>query len=222
MVSITNTTTPNSRHWLKGQGRLLTVLVILILFPFLVALADGQSLADVLANETGNAKFLQGLFIEIFILAIYAISYDLILGVTGLLSFGHAMFFAVGAYFTGIAFKNLEWGIGATLGGLVAIGIIQAVLVSIVLPRVKGVTFALVTLGLASMFFIVVQSSELAAWTGADVGLQGVIVPDILSTSNNRFQLYLITLLTHFPGLSRVSALCRFTHWSSLYCYPRK
>ena len=67
-----------------------------------------------LANETGNAKFLQGLMIEMFILAIYAISYDLVLGITGLLSFGHAMFFAVGAYFTGIAFKNLDWGVVPT------------------------------------------------------------------------------------------------------------
>ena len=61
--------------------------------------------------------------IEIFILAIFAISYDLVLGITGLLSFGHAMFFATGAYFTGIAFKNLGWGLGPTLLGLVVIGV---------------------------------------------------------------------------------------------------
>ncbi|MCB8943745.1 MAG: branched-chain amino acid ABC transporter permease, partial [Ardenticatenaceae bacterium] len=100
--------------------------------------------------------------------------------------------------FTGIAFKKLQWGAGMTLLGLVGVGVLQAVLVGLVLPRVKGVTFALVTLGIASMFFIVVQSSELAAWTGADVGLQGVIAPEFLSTSNERFQLYLIVLLTTF------------------------
>lgn len=184
--------------WMKANAGLLALLLGLLLFPFLVALADGQSVGDVLANKSGNAKFLQGLLIEVYILAIYAISYDLILGVTGLLSFGHAMFFAVGAYFTGIAFKNLGWGLGATLAGLVVLGVAQALLFGIVLPRVKGITFALVTLGIASMFFIVVQASELAAWTGADVGLQGVIVPAFLNTSNERFQLYLITLLFTF------------------------
>ena len=159
-----------------------------------MALADGQSISGMLASETGNAKFLQGLMIEVFILAIYAISYDLVLGVTGLLSFGHAMFYAAGAYYTGIAFKSFGWGIFPTLLGLVVVGILFALLVGLILPRVKGVTFALVTLGMASVFHIVVQASEFAEWTGADVGLQGVIVPEFLNTTDHRFRLYLITL----------------------------
>jgi branched-chain amino acid transport system permease protein len=186
------------KTWLQGNGGIIGLLVFFAAFPFIVALFDGQPLAEVLTNETGNAKFLQGLLIEVFILAIYAISYDLILGITGLLSFGHAMFFAVGAYFTGIAFKNYELGIGATLVGIVIVGIVQALLFGIVLPRVKGITFALVTLGMASMFHIVVQSSELAEWTGADVGLQGVTSPDLINTSTERFRFYLITLVVTF------------------------
>ena len=182
------------RRWLGGNGALIAIFLAMFLLPFIIALANGQSLADVLANENGNAKFIQGLMIEVFILAIYAISYDLILGVTGLLSFGHAMFFASAAYFTGIAFKNLEWGIPQTLLGLVVVAVVQALLFAVVLPRVKGITFALVTLGLASVFSIVIQSSELAEWTGADVGLQGVISPAGLNANTERFRLYIITL----------------------------
>jgi branched-chain amino acid transport system permease protein len=197
-----NTTTTPFEHlperrlaaWLRANGWLLGLFVLMLAFPFLVAWLDGQTPADVLANRTGNARFLQGLMIEIFILAIYAISYDLVLGVTGLLSFGHAMFFATGAYFTGIAFKSLGWGLGPTLLGLVAVSIGQALLFGVVLPRVKGITFALVTLGLASVFHIVVQSGELVAYTGADVGLQGVIVPDYLNSSVHRFPFYLAAL----------------------------
>ncbi|MCP4422253.1 MAG: branched-chain amino acid ABC transporter permease, partial [Chloroflexi bacterium] len=192
------TTLSNEQNWLKNNSGMLGFLVLLMLFPFIVAVVDGQPVADMLANETGNAKFLQGLLIEVFILGIYAISYDLVLGVTGLLSFGHAMFFAAGAYFTGIAFKTLEWGVWQTLGGIVVVGIIQAIILGLVLPRVKGITFALVTLGIASMFHIVVQASELAEWTGADVGLQGVTPPEFLSTSNERFRLYLIVLFVTF------------------------
>jgi branched-chain amino acid transport system permease protein len=184
--------------WLKNNWGLLLLVIGMLLLPFIVAFFDGQSVSDVLASETGSAKFIQGLMIEIFILAIYAISYDLVLGITGLLSFGHAMFFATGAYFTGIAFKNLDWGIGATLLGIVLLGVLQALLFGLVLPRVQGITFALVTLGFASVFFIIVQSSELAEWTGADVGLQGVIVPDFLNTTNERFRLYAIALLATF------------------------
>ncbi len=192
------TTLSNEQNWLKNNSGMLGLLVLLMLFPFIVAVMNGQPIADMLANETGNAKFLQGLLIEVFILGIYAISYDLVLGVTGLLSFGHAMFFAAGAYFTGIAFKTLEWGVWQTLGGLVVLGVVQAILLGLVLPRVKGITFALVTLGIASMFHIVVQASELAEWTGADVGLQGVTPPEFLSTSNERFRLYLIVLFVTF------------------------
>ncbi len=184
--------------WLSSNWGLVGLLLLLIAFPFLVALSEGQALSEVIANESGNAKFMQGLLIEVFILAIYALSYDLILGVTGLLSFGHAMFFAAGAYFTGIAFKNLGWGAGQTLLGLVVVAVVQALLFGIVLPRVKGITFALVTLGLASVFHIVVQASEFAEWTGADVGLQGVIAPAWLNSNTARLQLYLLTLLTTF------------------------
>jgi branched-chain amino acid transport system permease protein len=196
MTTLTQDNRQTAAGWLRENWILPILLVAMILLPFVIALLDGQTVSHVLDNRTGSSKFIQGLMIEIFILAIYAISYDLVLGVTGLLSFGHAMFFATGAYMTGIAFKNLGWDVPLTLMALVLVGVGQAFLFALVLPRVKGITFALVTLGIASMFAIVVQSSELAEWTGADVGLQGVIVPDWLNTSTSRFQLYLIALAT--------------------------
>lgn len=186
------------RPFLRRNGGLLAMLLVMILLPFIVALLDGQTPADVLNNETGSARFMQGLMIEIFILAVYAISYDLILGITGLLSFGHAMFFAVGAYLTGIALKSFGWGLGLTFVAVIIAGVIQALLFAVVLPRVKGITFALVTLGLASVFEIVVRSNEMGGITGADVGLQGVVVPDWINTSDERFRLYLVALLFTF------------------------
>jgi branched-chain amino acid transport system permease protein len=184
--------------WLRAHGGLMAVFVALLALPFLVAILDGQSVASVLTNQTGSAKFVQGLAIEIFILAIYALSYDLVLGITGLLSFGHAMFFAVGAYATGIALKNLQLGLGGTLAVVGAAALLQALLFAVVLPRVKGITFALVTLGLASVFHIVIQSNELGEYTGADVGLQGVLAPAFLNTNTERFRFYLIALAATF------------------------
>lgn len=193
------TTMPtNPSSWIKNNRWLLTLMAFMVILPFLLALIDGRPLSSILANETGNARFMQGLLIEIFILAIFAISYDLVLGITGLLSFGHAMFFAVGAYTTGIMLKSFQWGILPTLGAVVVAGFINALLFGLVLPRVKGITFALVTLGLAAVFEIIVKSTELQAYTGADVGLQGVIVPAWISTSTERFRLYLIALFATF------------------------
>ena len=175
---------------------ILLLFLALLILPFGIALSEGQSITDVLTSQTGNAKFVQGLMIEVFILAIYALSYDLVLGITGLLSFGHAMFFGVGAYLTGIALKSFGWGLGLTLLAVVIAGVVQALLFGLVLPRVKGVTFALVTLGLASVFHIIIQATELSQWTGADVGLQGVIPPDFLNTSTERFRFYVVALLS--------------------------
>jgi branched-chain amino acid transport system permease protein len=179
----------------KRRGLIFLVLVaVAAAFPFGVGLLDGQSPSAVLAGEAGNSRFLQGLAIEIFILALYAISYDLILGVAGLLSVGHAMFFAVGAYTSGILLKSFGWGFWAMIGGVIFAALLQALLFAVVLPRVRGIPYALVTLGLSSVFFIVVGSSDLSGYTGADVGLHGVPVPRWIDTSVHRLRLYLITL----------------------------
>jgi branched-chain amino acid transport system permease protein len=173
----------------------LIALLLLVMLPFIVGLFEGASPAAVWANQSGTSKFMQGLAIEIFILALYALSYDLIFGITGLLSFGHSMFFAVGAYLTGIAIKSFSLSLPATLGLVFIAGVLQALLFGMVLPRVKGITFALVTLGMASVFHIVVMSSEVGKYTGADVGLQGVIVPAFISPANERLRFYFVALV---------------------------
>ncbi len=182
--------------WFRQRRGLLTMAGLAVLFPFVISLViDGQGPSAVITNADGNARFLQGLAIEVFILAMYALSYDLLLGVTGLLSFGHAMFFAVGAYSFGIAIKSFEMGLGRALLVVVVAAIIQAVLFAVVLPRVKGITYALVTLGFASVFWIVIRSSDLAAYAGAEIGLQGVRPPAaFLDTTANRFVFYLVCL----------------------------
>lgn len=183
------------KTFLNSNRAAWITLLLLVLLPFIVGLLDGASPATVWVNGSGQSKFIQGLAIEIFILAIYAISFDLIFGITGMLSFGHSMFFAVGAYLTGIAIKNFGLTLLPTLGLIFVAAIVQALLFGMVLPRVKGITFALVTLGLGSVFHILVMSSELGAYTGADVGLQGVIVPAFISPANERLRFYFIMVV---------------------------
>lgn len=197
--------------FLNRHGMLVFVITLAILFPFIVGLLNGQSPSAVIASEGGNAKFMMGLAIEVFILAIFALSYDLVLGIAGLLSLGHAMFFAAGAYGAGIMLKSFGWSLLATLIAVIVIGVIQALLFAVVLPRVQGLTFALVTLGLASMFWIVIQSPELADYTGGDVGLQGAsgLVPEWINTTDNRFRLYLLVfavLLLFYLAYRRIVA----------------
>jgi branched-chain amino acid transport system permease protein len=177
----------------KNQGTVLT-LAVLLLLPFVVGLIKGESATSVLSNTAGNSKFVQGLIIEVFILALYALSYDLIFGFTGLLSFGHSMFYAVGAYLTGILLKSFGMSLWETLVWVSLASVLQALLFGIVLPRVKGITFALVTLGMSSVFHIVIMSRELGQYTGSDVGLQGAVIPAFLSPAAERLRLYYVTL----------------------------
>ncbi len=181
----------------SNRGVLITILLLMAL-PFMIALFDGQSFGSLFANDPGQSKFYQGLAIEIFILAIYALSYDLLLGITGLLSFGHAMFFGVGAYLTGIMLKSFGWGLLPIVGLAIVAGAVMALIFSIVLPRVKGITFALVTLGIAQVFYIVIQSRELADYAGAEIGLQGVTPPDFLNPISQRLRFYYVGLIAVF------------------------
>jgi branched-chain amino acid transport system permease protein len=181
---------------LRRRRGVMIVAGLLVAFPFAVSvLVDGQGLSAVWDNTQGNARFLQGLAVEVFILGLFAISYDLLLGVTGIISFGHAMFFAVGAYGFGIALKSIGLHWVLALGLVVVLALVQAFLFAILLPRVRGLTFALVTLGIGAVFWIVIRSSDLAQWAGAEIGLQGVDAPVwFLDTTNERFVFYLLTL----------------------------
>ncbi|HEY9152611.1 MAG TPA: branched-chain amino acid ABC transporter permease [Anaerolineales bacterium] len=182
----------------RNNRAVLIAILALVLLPFIIGLFEGASPLAVWMNKGGISKFIEGLAIEIFILALYALSYDLIFGVTGLLSFGHAMFFAVGAYLTGIAIKNFGLALPAVIGLVFLASIVQALLFGLVLPRVKGITFALVTLGMASVFHIVIMSSEVGNYTGADVGLQGMIVPEFINPATERLRFYFVALVVLF------------------------
>jgi branched-chain amino acid transport system permease protein len=103
--------------------------------------------------------------------ALFACAFNLLLGFTGLLSFGHAAFFGSAAYVTGWFIKSQNWTPElALLAGAVAAGII-GLLVGLVAIRRQGIYFAMITLAIAQMvYFVCLQ----APFTGGEDGLQGV------------------------------------------------
>jgi branched-chain amino acid transport system permease protein len=173
---------------------ILIFFLVMLVLPFIIGLFEGSTPELVWNNQGTYSKFIQGLLIEIFILALFAMSYDLLFGITGLLSFGHAMFFASAAYATGMLLKFTSFPFWVVLVLIFVLSVAQALLFSLVLPRVKGITFALVTLGMASVFHIVVTSTDLSKYTGSDVGLQGYPVPAFFNASAEKLRFYLIAL----------------------------
>ncbi|UCE00718.1 MAG: branched-chain amino acid ABC transporter permease [Chloroflexota bacterium] len=184
----------------------LVVLVLLILFPFIAGLTIGDPAAiqgsanpveSILQRAgSGYAKFWQGMLIQMFILGIFAMSYDLLLGYTGILSFGHAMFFGTGGYTVAILIdKHFNWPLYSALLAVVIIALIQGVIFGILSLRVKGVYLAMVTLAFAEMFFIIAEAGDFRTYTGADDGLHGFPVPEFLSATIHRTQFYYLALI---------------------------
>jgi len=159
-----------SRNWLG-----LVVLLGLGLFPFAMVLFTGQPI------DSGAPKFWQGMLIQVFILAVYAMSYDLLMGYTGILSFGHAMFFGAGAYTAGILLKHAGWGLGGVVLAVIAIAVVQSLLIGVVSLRVRGVYLTMVTLAFAQMFYILIQATDFRTITGAEDGLHSIPVPAWIS-----------------------------------------
>jgi branched-chain amino acid transport system permease protein len=112
------------------------------------------------------------LLTEAIIFSLYAVSYNLLLGYAGLLSFGHAMFFGVGAFTTAVALEHIA-GLPLLLAIMIAtlFTALVGLVVGILLLRVKGTPFALLTLAFNALFF-----SIGVKWTSVTGGDDGAIV----------------------------------------------
>ena len=98
--------------------------------------------------------FHHGMLARIMVLAAYAIGYNVLLGYTGLMSLGHAMFFAAGMYGTGLTIHHLGFGVAAGfLIGAVS-GLAAAGLVGVITLRTTGPAFLIVTMMLAQAFYL--------------------------------------------------------------------
>jgi branched-chain amino acid transport system permease protein len=122
---------------------LLAVLVLLALFPF------------------AGTTFYTELVTKVMILAIFALSLDVLVGYTGLVSFGHAAFYGVGAYTLGLLAPKYEAAnLWLTLPAAIAFAAVAALVVGAFVVRVKGIYFIMVTLAFAQMFYFVFHDTK--------------------------------------------------------------
>lgn len=152
MADITETVrTEKSRTALSVQtGFLIIGLLLLLLAPF----------------------FFYPIFLmKLLCFALFACAFNLLLGYTGLLSFGHATFFGGAAYFTAYTVKS--WGFPPEFGILV--GVVGAAFLGLVMGffaiRRQGIYFAMITLALSQMFFFFCLQAK---FTEGEDGIQSV------------------------------------------------
>ncbi len=138
--------------------------------------------------------------------ALFACAFNLLLGFTGLLSFGHAAFFGSAAYVAGWFIKSQGWSpeLGIIAGMLAAA--VLGLLVGLVAIRRQGIYFAMITLAMAQMvYFICLQ----APFTGGEDGLQGVprgnlfgLLP--LASDTTTYYVVVAAFVACFMGISRI------------------
>ena len=124
--------------------------------------------------------------------AMFACAFNLLLGFTKMLSFGHAAYFGASAYVTGWLVTAQGWGTIAGILGGVAVALLLGLVIGAIAVRRQGIYFAMITLALAQLvFFVCLQAN----FTGGENGLQGIPRGSLLGVvglGNDRIMYYFV------------------------------
>ncbi|MEQ1941107.1 branched-chain amino acid ABC transporter permease [Mesorhizobium sp. VNQ89] len=110
-----------------------------------------------------------GVLARVMVLAVFAMGYNLLFGYAGLLSLGHAMFFAAGLYGAGLPMVHFGWGVPAAFAAGLVAGILLSLVIGLLALRTKGVAFMIVTMMFAQVGYLLVY--YFGSWTRGDEGL---------------------------------------------------
>jgi branched-chain amino acid transport system permease protein len=113
---------------------------------------------------------------QVLIYGLFALGFNLLYGYTGLLSFGSAAYWGLGAYGTGIALAKLKvTSLWLALGMGLGLALVGGAVFGFFCLRRRGIYFAMLTLAFAQALYF--AGFHLADWTGGDDGLRGIAVP---------------------------------------------
>jgi branched-chain amino acid transport system permease protein len=146
------------------------------------------------------------LVMKLLCFALFACAFNLLLGFTGLLSFGHAAFFGGAAYACGYAVKSLHLAPELGLLAGTAFGALLGLVFGALAIRRQGIYFAMITLALAQMFYFFCLQAPV---TGGEDGLQGVPrgkLFGLLSLESDYVMYYVVLAITAlaFLGIMRI------------------
>jgi branched-chain amino acid transport system permease protein len=174
--------TGSPRRGRPTAGRVLTVLVPLAVLVVLILLPWMRfSIPGVLPGAVNSPGSMQLLALCLVAGGI-AVSYDILFGRTGLLSFGHALFVGAGAYSAAIVLGSWGGSLGLAVLMVVVMGVALPLIVGSIALRVKGIAFAMVTLAFAQAVAITVLRNP-GGVTGGEEGLplNRAQLPSVLS-----------------------------------------
>ncbi len=145
-----------------------------------------------------SPSYIQSLAVEVLLFAIFAMSLDLLLGYTGLVSFGHAAFFGLGGYVLAYVARGVTANLLVTTPLVIVVTALGAAVIGFFALRTTGIYFLMLTLAFAQMLFgLAVKWTPV---TGGSDGLAGVPRPYIgvgdvaLRFGSNLYFYYLVAV----------------------------
>jgi branched-chain amino acid transport system permease protein len=123
--------------------------------------------------------------IEILIFGLFAVSFNLLFGYMGQLSFGHAAYFGVGAYATGLLMLKTSVPLPVCLAFSMVIAGVTALIFGYFCVRLTGIYFAILTMAFGQLIYYIIF--QWYSFTGGDNGLQGIIPPGWLLNVKNYY-----------------------------------
>lgn len=114
-------------------------------------------------------EYHRGVFSRVLVLAVFAMGYNLVFGYAGLLSLGHAMFFAAGLYGAGLPVYHLGWSVPVSFVAGIAAGGALALVIGVLALRTTGVAFMIVTMMFGQVAYLL--SLWFGDWTRGEEGL---------------------------------------------------
>ena len=167
----------------NNSGRRWITLPMIICFLFLLSL-------PLWIKSVGLYQYLG---VEILIWMIFALGFNLLLGYTGLPSFGHGAYFGIGAYAFGLFQHNLAENVWLGLAAGILAATIAAAFVALFISHKRGIYFALMTIAFGQVFWF--TAIKWHSLTGGEDGLLNIPRPDVLFFSmESNIALYYFSL----------------------------
>jgi branched-chain amino acid transport system permease protein len=178
----------------KGKwGKWITAMIaggILIALPFVI--------------EKATSEYYLYLTIKIMVWALFAMSFNLVLGYGGMMSFGHAAFFGVGAYTCSLLLVKVSCPMPLAFAAAPVAAALAGLVIGFLSVRISGVFyFATMTLSFAQLLYIL--AFKWRSFTFGDDGIQGIPVPAFISTDVTFINYYFFSLI--------IVLICTFILW---------
>jgi branched-chain amino acid transport system permease protein len=174
----------NKNSWFARAGWLILLLVAFFVAPFALS------------------EFYLAVLCEALVMSMLALSFNLLFGYMGQLSFGQAAFYGLGGYTVAMLMTKVHFNFWLSLAAGVLVAAMVGAIVGYFCVRLRGIYFAVLTLAFGQLIFFIVFKWH--NFTGGDDGIQGVFPPEYMKSPITYYYFLLVVFIAAAYGLWRL------------------